>query len=240
MRCRKPGVLERIIIVALLAVSCAAAEAPKKMELTRAARPWEFVSAVGQRAGVFGNEGGKLEAWVYPLKLFRDFHLLFHLQGRVIPAESLARSVRVRPEASTIIYSGDTFQVQETLFVPVAEPGAAIILEVETEEPLEIEAVFHRDFQLEWPAAFGGSYMNWDPKLRAFSFGEERKQYAGLVGSPTAEMVKEEWRNISPITRHQARVRSYWVRWRRAAVQSSSRSRGRCMGCRKRRQHIRR
>jgi GH15 family glucan-1,4-alpha-glucosidase len=185
--------LERIIIVALLAVSCAAAEAPKKMELTRAARPWEFVSAVGQRAGVLGNEGGKLEAWVYPLKLFRDFHLLFHLQERVIPAESLARSVRVRPEASTIIYAGDTFQVQETLFVPMAEPGAAIILEVETQEPLEIEAVFHRDFQLEWPAAFGGSYMNWDPKLRAFSLGEERKQYAGLVGSPTAEMVKEEY-----------------------------------------------
>jgi len=177
----------------LLIVSSAAAEAPKKVELTRAARPWEFVSAAGQQAGIFGNEGGHLEAWVYPLKLFRDFHLLFHLEGRVIPAELLVRSVTVRPEASTIVYSGDTFQVKETLFVPVGEPGAAIILEVETQEPLEIEAVFHRDFQLEWPAAFGGSYVNWDPKLRAFSFGEERKQYAGLVGSPTAEIVREEY-----------------------------------------------
>jgi hypothetical protein len=37
------------------------------LELTRPVRTWEFLSAVGTRAGIFGNESGRIEAWVYPL-----------------------------------------------------------------------------------------------------------------------------------------------------------------------------
>ena len=140
----------------------------------------------GTRAGLFGNEAGQFEAWVYPLKILRDFHLRFHLDGRVIPAEALARTITVRPESSTILYTGDTFAVRETFFVPVREPGAVIIIEVETAEPLDVQAVFERDFQLEWPAALGGTYAYWDPKVNAFHFGEEQKKFSAFVGSPTA------------------------------------------------------
>ncbi|MGC2288212.1 MAG: hypothetical protein WA542_23410 [Candidatus Acidiferrum sp.] len=170
------------------------AQAPaKSLELTRAVRPWEFLSAVGMRAGLFGNEAGRMEAWVYPLKLFRDLHLKFHVDGRTLEAESLARTVITRPESSTIVYSGDTFSVRETFFVPVHEPGAMILLEVETETPLEIEAVFQRDFQLEWPAALGGTYERWDAKLRAFVLGEEQRKFEAIVGSPSAENAREEF-----------------------------------------------
>src|SRR5213076_2560002 len=102
-----------------------------------------------------------MEAWVYPLKMFRDFHLKFHTERRLLAAEALARTVTVRPESATILYAGDTFSVRETFFVPVREQGAVIVLDVETEQPLEIEAAFHRDFQLEWPAALGATYSNW-------------------------------------------------------------------------------
>src|SRR5436190_15712944 len=63
------------------------------LELSRPTRSWEFLSAVGTRAGLFGNEAGRMEAWVYPLKLFRDFRLRFETEGRVLPAETLARTV---------------------------------------------------------------------------------------------------------------------------------------------------
>ena len=63
------------------------------LELTRPVRTWEFLSAVGTRAGIFGNESGRIEAWVYPLKIFRDFHLRFHTEDRALPAESLARTL---------------------------------------------------------------------------------------------------------------------------------------------------
>ena len=166
---------------------------PRDVELSRTDRPWEFFSATGTRAGLFGNESGSLEAWVYPLKIVRNFHLHFLTEGRSLPAESLVRTVSVRPEASEIIYSGDTFSVRETLFVPVHESGAVITFEVQTAHPLEIEALFERDFQLEWPAALGGTYINWDEGLRAFYLGEEQRKYSALVGSPTAGLTSLEY-----------------------------------------------
>src|SRR6267378_7816600 len=163
------------------------------LELSRPVRTWEFLSAVGTRAGLFGNEAGRMEAWVYPLKLLRDFHLRFHTEGRVLAADTLARTLIARPESSTIVYTGDTFSVRETFFVPVNEPGAIISLEVETEFPLEIEVAFRRDFQLEWPAALGGTYSSWDKDQRAFYLGEETKKFAAFVGSPTAREERGEY-----------------------------------------------
>ena len=194
------------ILLSVLGAATAQAQAPAKspeavsaqeparsLELTRAVRPWEFLPAVGTRAGLLGNEAGRMEAWVYPLKIFRDFHLKFHVEGRTIAADSLARTLITRPESSTIVYTGDTFSVRETFFVPVREPGAVILLEVETETPLEIEAVFHRDFQLEWPAALGATYVGWDSGLKAFALGEEQRKFVAIVGSPTAENAQEEF-----------------------------------------------
>jgi Amylo-alpha-1,6-glucosidase len=170
-----------------------AQQSGKALELSRPVRSWEFVSAVGTRAGLFGNEQGTLEAWVYPLKILHDFHLRFHIAGITLPAEALARTLIVHPESTTIVYTGDVFSVRETLFVPVHEPGAIIALEVDTAEPLEIEAVFNRDFQLEWPATLSGTGGDWDPALHAFRFGEASGKFGALVGSPTAAKGSEEF-----------------------------------------------
>src|SRR5205823_9291945 len=121
-----------------------------------------------------------------------EFHLKFHTEGRVLAAESLARTITVRPESATILYAGDTFSVRETFFVPVREQGAVILLDVETEQPLEIEAAFHRDFQLEWPAALGATYSNWVAERRAVYFGEEQRTFAAVVGSATAANAQHE------------------------------------------------
>src|SRR5215470_16746104 len=160
--------------------------AAASLELSRTVRSWEFLPITGTRAALLGNENGTIEAWVYPLKIFREFHLNFLTEGRVLPAETLARTLTVRPECATIFYAGDTFTVRETLFVPVDTQGAVILLEVETEQPLEIEAAFHRDYQLMWPAALGATYLDWNTQQRAFYFGEEQRRFSAFVGSPTA------------------------------------------------------
>jgi glycogen debranching enzyme len=180
-------------LAAVAAPPSQAQERSRSLELSRPVRPWEFLSAVGTRAGLLGNESGRMEAWVYPLKLLRDFRLQFHTEGRALPAEALARTLITRPESSTIVYTSDTFSVRETFFVPVNEPGAIILLEVDTEFPLEIEARFLRDFQLEWPAALGGTYSSWDKDYRAFFLGEETRKFAAFVGSPTATEARGEY-----------------------------------------------
>ena len=84
-----------VCFLCVLAASlCAAQQSAPALELTRTVRSWEFLPVVGTQAGLFGNETGNLEAWVYPLKIFRDFHLVFHVGDRAIPAASLARSAR--------------------------------------------------------------------------------------------------------------------------------------------------
>jgi glycogen debranching enzyme len=154
---------------------------------SRAVRAWEFLPVVGSRAALFGDESGRMEAWVYPLKIFRDLHLTFHSGDRALPAESLSRTLVVRPESATLLFAGDSFRVRETLFVPVREPGAVILFDIETEQPLEIEAGFVADFALQWPAAVGGTDVDWDANRRAFVFGEETRKFAAIVGSPTAQ-----------------------------------------------------
>jgi len=177
----------------LAAVSAArqAAQTPEvSRELSRTIRTWEFLPVVGSRAGLFGNEAGRFEAWVYPLKIFRDFHLTFHVGDRALPAETLARTLTVRPESASILYAGDSFRVRETLCVPVNEAGAVILLDVETEQPLEVEVSFTADFQLEWPAALGGTFADWDEKQHAFVFGEEAGKFSAFLGSPTARAAR--------------------------------------------------
>src|SRR6266850_1070550 len=176
------------ILVCLLLLSSVSftAEQPPSLELSRPVRSWEFLPVVGMQAGLFGNESGQMEAWVYPLKIFRNFRLTFHVDGRALPGERLVRTLIVRPESATLVYAGDNFSVRETLFVPVHEPGAIILLDVETEQPLEVEASFIADFQLEWPAAVGGTFHFWDDPQHAFVFGEEQKKFSAIVGSPSA------------------------------------------------------
>src|SRR5713101_9448772 len=178
----------RVLALCFLLYAAAAAEQPAHtaLELRRPVRAWEFLPVAGTRAGLFGNESGQMEAWVYPLKIFRDLRLTFHVDGRALPAEGLVRTLVVHPESATLVYAGDNFSVRETFFVPVREPGAVILLDVETEQPLEIEASFIADFQLEWPAAVGGTFHFWDDPQHAFVFGEEQKKFSAMVGSPSA------------------------------------------------------
>src|SRR5258708_24841210 len=147
-----------VVAVSILAASAFAASASAQSAATsrqrgllieRPARTWEFLCAVGKKAGVFGNESGRVEAWVYPLKVLRDFHVTVHHDGKEIPAETLVRTIEARPEETTLVLAGDTFSIRETFFAPVDEPGALIRFEVETDQPLELEVTFRRDFALE-------------------------------------------------------------------------------------------
>jgi glycogen debranching enzyme len=181
-----------ILLITLAAVNLARSEAhqsatsdpSKQPELTRSIRSWEFLDAVGQRAALFGKESGEMEGWVYPLKVFRNFQLRFHTERGDFLASDFARQLTVHPEGPSLVYAAASFEVRETLLVLPTEPGAIIRLDIDTFEPLQIEAQFLRDFQLMWPAAIGGTYMGWDTQLNAFTFGHEQRRFAAVLGSP--------------------------------------------------------
>ena len=159
------------------------------LQVVRDAHPWEFLDSVGQQSAIFGNEGGAVEGWVYPLKFFKNFHLVFHADQIVIPAESLARTLITRPESTTIVYASDSFSVRETFFAPVREQGALILIDVDAATPLEVEAQLQPDVQIAWPASIGGTYFHYHDDIHRFEVGADGRKLFGLFGSPTASVL---------------------------------------------------
>ena len=181
-----------------LLFGCAGAQGQSSdgsLALSRPVRPWEFTGVFGQRSAILGDESGRFEIWAYPLKILSDFHLNFIVDGETQPADTLVRSIVVTPAATTLIYTDDTFTVRETVTVPIDQPMALIRFEIQTTRPLDVEAVFHREFQLEWPAGMGGSDIDWNPKLKAFVMIDEQHKYEAVVGSPTATSFHEEYQS---------------------------------------------
>ena len=163
------------------------------LALSGDARDWQFVDAVGPHSALLGRESGSVEAWIFPLKLFRDFHLSFRAGDHVIPAESLPRTITIRPESTSIRYISDTFAVCETWFTPLHETGAVITLQVQSSEPLQTSASFEPDIAWMWPAGMGAAYSEWYPQLKAFRFGEEQHRFYAFAGSPEATSTRQAY-----------------------------------------------
>lgn len=124
----------------------------------------------------------------------RDFHLTFtfHLGGHVIPGETLPRTITVRPESTSIRYVYDSFCVCETWFAALHDTGAVVTLQLESSEPVAIEASFTPDVAWMWPAGLGAGYVEWDSTLRVFNFGEEEHRFYAVAGSPEAGRIPHE------------------------------------------------
>lgn len=158
-------------------------------EISRPAHGWEFAEATGPKAGLLGNEQGTLEAFVYPLKILRDFHLVFHSGGREIPAAAIARRIVSTPATYSIVYSADDFRVTEDWCVPRNVSGALIRLRIDAQNPVRIDYRFTRDFQLMWPGSFGSSFGEWDAARGVYCMGADGQPYAAAVGGPGATPV---------------------------------------------------
>ena len=179
--------------VALLAFALLPPLAAASLEISRPARPWEFADAVGPKAAWLGAEDGTFEAFVYPLKILKNLRLRFIVDGRVMPAAALSRRIVATPGVYTVVFTGDEFQVRETLTASVAAPAALIRLEITAYQPLRVDAEFAPDFQLMWPAAIGSSYDEWDARERAFFFGADGHPFAAVFGSPTAALASRDY-----------------------------------------------
>jgi glycogen debranching enzyme len=159
---------------------------PNPIALTGPARPSRYMEASGQRASFLGREDGSFEAWVYPLKVLHDFSLSFGVAAYAdpIPGASLASSVDIRPESSTVRYSHASFTVDATWLVPIDAPGGLVLLDIDTSEPLTIVVKFRPDLKPMWPAALGGQYSYWDDGTKAYVIGEGSGKNNALVGCP--------------------------------------------------------
>jgi glycogen debranching enzyme len=153
------------------------------LTLTRAARNWQFLDAVGPHAGLLGREDGTFEAWIYPLKLFRDFQLNFRVGNIVLSGDAIPRTVTVRPESASVKYIYDSFTACATWFVPIDQRAAIVEIEVNSFDPVAVEASFVPDVAWMWPASIGDAYSQWDAQLKAFRFSNDHHVFWAIAGA---------------------------------------------------------
>ena len=161
---------------------------PSPIGLRADVRPRQYLGVVGPRSAWLGAETGESELWVHPLKLASGFHLDFRIPEYDAPVRGadVARTVEVRPEATTITYSHATFTVREHVIAPLDEAGILVLLEVDTRRPFEIVASFRAVLQYAWPAGLGGQYAFWSADDKAFVLSESQRRRNAFVGSPWA------------------------------------------------------
>jgi hypothetical protein len=158
------------------------------LEISGPVNPWRFISVVGEKSGLWGYESGRLEGWVYPLKIFHDFHLTFEMDGlpRAYEGAEIVRCVRVRPHAVQLLYTSEAFSVEETLFIPRSEAASVILLDVRAPATMHIRLRFRPDLNLMWPAGIGGQSASWDGAKKWVELSEAAGRSSALIGSPMA------------------------------------------------------
>lgn len=161
--------------------------------ISRAAQSDRFMAVLGQRSAVLGLESGRFQVWAWPLEILHDFHLSVRVDGEFVPAESLLRSITVRPESTTLVFAGDTFSIRETILTPIHQPAALVRLQIETSQPIEPVVAFQPDLQLEWPGSIGGTDLEWSPDLHAYITTELQNRFESVVGSPNASPFVEPY-----------------------------------------------
>ncbi|RPI25418.1 MAG: hypothetical protein EHM61_14465 [Acidobacteria bacterium] len=160
----------------------------EEIRLERRAQPSSPFDKTGRKFAVLGLEAGAFEAWAYPLKLFRNFEFSFLLGSstRLIRGQDIVRWIEVTPAATTLTFTYQSFTVRAIFITPVSEPGAMVLLSVDTVEPLTVVCSFLPVLQPMWPAGIGGQYAVWNQELSAYLISESSRRSHGLVGSPAA------------------------------------------------------
>jgi glycogen debranching enzyme len=153
---------------------------------TDSSQPNRFLAAHGRRSAMFGYSEQGLEAWAYPIQIFRSYFPSFRPRNdsSAIDGQAILRRVIYRPESVTRIYVGPEFVVRERIFVPLDAPGAIVTYEVNGERPVDIIVHFTPVLDLMWPAGSGGQETLWNERTQSYQLQEPTHRFQASVGSP--------------------------------------------------------
>jgi len=162
--------------------------ASSKVDLQRLAQPGTPFNKVGRRFAILGYESGTFEAWAYPVKLFRNVELSFLTPSstRPIASRDLVRTIEVRPAATTLTYTYQSFTIRATWVAAIDQTCGMILLQIDSSEPLTVVCGFLPILQPMWPAGIGGQYTYWDDINKYYLISEPTRQNHAFIGSPAA------------------------------------------------------
>jgi glycogen debranching enzyme len=159
------------------------------LHLNRTVQPRRYFDSVGQKSAILGREDGRLEIWIYPYKVLHNFelHFLIENENKIVEGRDAVHRIDVYPHQTILHYVHSSFKVEEILFSPWRESGAAVLLSVEAVKPLSVVVSFSPDLKPMWPAGLGGQYSYWDKEKKYFVISEGTRENVALIGCPSGE-----------------------------------------------------
>ncbi|HEX6895237.1 MAG TPA: glycogen debranching protein [Bryobacteraceae bacterium] len=138
------------------------------LKITQPAELHKPFSVAGPGGAVLGEQDGRFEAWLWPVKVLSHFTITAELADYSVPIDLSQQSavVDVEPGLTTITYSHAAFTVRQRMFAPrEGETGAVVLFEIESVRPVTLIFHFVPELQRMWPAPnFGSPRAEWVKK----------------------------------------------------------------------------
>ncbi len=133
------------------------------LTIHQAAQPRNPFSVAGETAAILGQQDGSFELWDFPVKVLAHVHLRAELANDPVPIDvnSLAASIELSPDHTTITYTHAAFTVKQHMFIARAggrnSAGPIVLFEIASVRPLTLTIQFNPVMQRMWPAPSLGS-----------------------------------------------------------------------------------
>src|SRR5579862_7316968 len=100
------------------------------LTITRPAESHKPFTVAGPAGGIFGQQDGSFEAWLFPVKVLSHFAITAELQDYPVPIDLSphAAAIEVAPAMTTITYSHAAFTVRQRMFAPRSGDAGAVVL----------------------------------------------------------------------------------------------------------------
>jgi glycogen debranching enzyme len=152
-------------------------------------------TVAGPQGVLMGQQDGKFEAWMLPVKLLSHFTIRADVEGYPVPIElkDYAREIEVSPDHTVITYSHIAFTVRQIMYAPdeiEAGTGAVVLFQVDSIRPLDLTFSFTPEMRPMWPQPDQGTPSAEWVKREASGFYVLHTDFpnlAGAVAMPTTQ-----------------------------------------------------
>jgi glycogen debranching enzyme len=119
-------------------------------------------TVAGECGAILGQQNGRFESWIFPVKLFSHLTIEAHVDGYDVPIDvnNTAAEIEVAPDHTTITFSHIAFTLKETFFATQCSQqdgtGVVALFQLNSIRPMTLTFSFVPEMKRMWPAPISG------------------------------------------------------------------------------------
>lgn len=163
---------------------------PGPLAIVRAVEASNPFTVAGEYGAIFGEQSGKFEAWLYPVKILSGFRISAELADYPVPIDvsALAATIEVAPAMTTITYSHAAFTIKQRMFAAHGAAAVVVLFEMASVRPMHLTFRFQPEMQRMWPAPnFGRPNAEWVTGGGFYVLDTDDPKFSAAIAMPRAK-----------------------------------------------------